>query len=240
MEYGSSTYGDRWAHRYDDWVAGRWTPAGEVDFLAALAAGGRALELGIGTGRVAIPLADRGVEVVGIDASEAMLARLREKTDRVHAVAGEMADVAVDGTFELVYCVFNTFFGLLSQADQVRCFAGVAARLAAGGAFVLHVFVPDLTRFDRGQRLQTKEVEVDELALEASVHDPVGQLVRTQTVLLGAGAAELLPVTLRYAWPSELDLMAQLAGLSLRERFEDFERRPFTPASGFHVSVYGR
>ena len=238
--YGSSTYGDRWAEIYDDWVAEHWSSAGDVDFLAGLASGGRALELGVGTGRVAIPLAERGVEVVGLDASERMLELLRAKTDRVTGLDGEMEDVAVDGEFDLVYVVFNTFFALLTQEAQVRCFANVAARLKPDGAFVLQAFVPDLSRFDRGQRVQTLDVGDDGLSIDASRLDPVAQTVTTQKLIVDRGGVRTLPVRLRYAWPSELDLMARLAGLELRERWESFERRPFTAASQSHVSVYGR
>jgi SAM-dependent methyltransferase len=198
------------------------------------------LELGVGTGRVAIPLAERGVEVVGLDASARMLERLRTKTDRVRGIHGDMADVEADGAFELVYVVFNTLFALLTQDEQVRCFANVARRLAPDGAFVVEAFVPDPGRFDRGQRVQAISVGPDTLELEASVHDPVAQTVTTQKLLFGGGETELLPVQLRYAWPSELDLMARLAGLTLRERYASFERRPFTVTSGSHVSVYAR
>jgi SAM-dependent methyltransferase len=236
--YDSATYGDRWADIYDEWVAGLLSPAGEVDFLAELVGGGRALELGVGTGRIAIPLAERGVEVVGIDASKRMLDLLRTRSDRVATVTGEMADVAADGEFDLVYVVFNTFFGLLSQGDQVRCFANVARRLKPDGAFVIQAFVPDPRRFELGQRVHATVVEPDNVAIEASRHDPVEQTVVTQKLLLSEDGIRLLPVRIRYAWPPELDLMAQLAGLRLRERYQDFERHPFTAASGAHVSVY--
>ncbi len=239
-EYGSATYGDTWAELYDEWVAEHWTSPGDVDFLAELARGGRALELGIGTGRVAIPLVERGVEVVGIDASGRMIEKLRAKTDRITVLKGEMADVAADGEFDLVFVVFNTFFALLSQEDQVRCFANVAPRLKADGVFVIQAFVPDLGRFDRGQRLQVTDVDMDGVAIDVSKHDPLAQTIATQKVLIAEGAVHMLPVRVRYAWPPELDLMAQLAGLRLRERYESFERRPFTAASVSHVSVYGR
>ncbi len=237
-EYGASSYGDAWADRYDEWTAAHWDVPGEVDFLAELARGGRALELGVGTGRVAIPLAERGVEVVGIDASEAMLAKLHEKSDHVATIVGDMADVAVEGEFDLVYVVFNTFFGLLTQDEHVRCFRNVAARLKADGAFVLQLFVPDLARFDRGQRVSAKDVELGYVALEISKHDPVAQTVSSQNLFVGEDGVHLDPVRIRYAWPSELDLMARLAGLRLRDRFADFLRAPFGPASGYHVSVY--
>jgi SAM-dependent methyltransferase len=238
--YDSSTYGDSWADLYDEWVADHFAAPGDVEFLAELARGGRALELGVGTGRIAIPLAERGVEVVGIDASDRMLAKLRAKTDRIATVTGEMADVAVEGAFDLVYVVFNTFFAILSQEDQVRCFANVAERLTPDGVFLIQAFVPDISRFDRGQRLQVTDVDMTRVAIDASIHDPLAQTVRTQKLIVSDGEVRMLPVHLRYAWPSELDLMARLAGLRLRERYQDFERRPFTAASQMHVSMYGR
>src|SRR5262249_54837042 len=152
-----------------------------------LARGGRALELGVGTGRIAIPLAERGVEVVGIDASQRMLEKLRAKTDRIAIVEGEMVDVAAEGEFELVYVVFNTFFALLTQDDQVRCFANVAARLKPDGAFVLQAFVPDPSRFDRGQRVQTLDVETEFVSIDASRIDPIAQTIATQKLLFTDG-----------------------------------------------------
>jgi SAM-dependent methyltransferase len=237
--YDSATYGDRWAGIYDGWIGTHLaSQPGEVEFLAGLARGGRALELGVGTGRVAIPLAERGVEVVGIDASEQMLARLREKTDRIATVTGEMADVAADGEFDLVYVVFNTFFAMLTQDEQARCFANVARRLKPDGAFAIQAFVFDPTRFAHGQRVQATDVEEGAVAFDVAVHDAVAQTVSVQKILVGDGAVRTLPIRLRYVWPSELDLMARLAGLRLRERYEDFERRPFAGASASHVSVY--
>jgi SAM-dependent methyltransferase len=236
--YDDATYGDRWADIYDGRMPASFP--GELEFLFGLARNGRALELGVGTGRVAIPLAERGIDVVGIDASERMLDTLRAKTDRVRAVRGSIADVTFDGSFELVYIVFNTFFALRTQEEQVRCFANVAPRLAPDGVFVIQAFVPDPTLFDRGQRLSTVRVGNDDVEIDASVHDRATQTVRTQKIFAGPNGIELRPVQTRYAWPAELDLMAKLAGLSLRERFTDFERRPFDASSNAHVSVYGK
>jgi SAM-dependent methyltransferase len=238
--YDSSTYGDRWAEVYDEWIAEQWSAPGDVAFLAEHARGGRALELGVGTGRVAIPLAEGGVEVVGIDASKRMLELLHAKTDRVATVEGEMADVAAEGQFDLVYVVFNTFFAMLTQDDQARCFHNVAQRLEPDGVFVLQAFVPDLGRFERGQRVQARHLDANRVTIDASVHDPLAQTISTQALTFSGGEVRMLPIHLRYAWPSELDLMAQLAGLRLHERLESFERRPFTAASQSHVSVYGR
>jgi SAM-dependent methyltransferase len=198
------------------------------------------LELGIGTGRVALPLAARGVEVHGIDASESMVAKLRAKPGGADlpVTIGDFADVPVDGDFDLVYVVFNTFFAVLTQDEQVRCFANVARRLKPNGAFAIQAFVFDPTRFQHGQRVQATNVEEGAIAFDVALHDAVGQTVSVQKVVVGDGTVRTLPIRLRYVWPSELDLMARLAGLRLRERYEDFERRPFTAASASHVSVY--
>jgi SAM-dependent methyltransferase len=213
-----------------------------VTALAELAGSGPVLELGIGTGRLALPLAARGLSVHGIDASDAMVAKLREKPggDRIPVAIGDFADVAVDGRFALVFVAFNTFFGLLSQEAQVRCFARVADRLADGGAFVIEAFVPDASRFDRGQRVGVTSLDVDGVQLEVSVHDPVEQRIRSHHVVISNDGTQLCPVQVRYAWPSELDLMAKLAGLRLRDRWGGWDRSAFTAASRTHVSVYAR
>ena len=236
-------YGDRWADVYDQRHADL-DPAATAGFLAGLAGpgGGRVLELAIGTGRVALPLAARGVTVEGLDASAAMVARLRAKPGGadIPVTIGDMAEVPADGSFTLVYLVFNTLFGLLTQDRQAACFRNVARALEPGGAFVIECFVPDLTRFDRGQRVQTVAVTEDSATIELSVHDAAAQRITTQIVTLDAGGTHLHPVALRYAWPSELDLMAGQAGLRLRERYSDWHRRPFDSTSGQHVSVYQR
>ena len=242
QDYGASTYGDRIADLYDSWYQEELDPSAAVEFLARLAGGGRALELGIGTGRVALPLARRGVKVEGIDASEAMLVKLRQKPggEDIPVVLGDFADVPVDGTYQLVYVPFNTFFALPSQADQIRCLRNIAARLDAGGALVLDVFVPDLTRFHHGQAVMANRVGSDAVLLDVSHHDPVTQTVQSSHVLLGDNRVRLYPVCIRYAWPAELDAMALVAGLVLADRFGDYDRRPFDAASPRHVSVYRR
>jgi SAM-dependent methyltransferase len=243
-DYGPSTYGERIASVYDAWVdpivGAKTQPA--VAFLAKLAGNGRALELGIGTGRVALPLAAAGVAVAGIDASPAMVERLRAKPGgaEIPVTIGDFGEVMVEGQFRLIYVVFNTFFVLLEQEHQVRCFRNVAARLGEDGVFVLEAFVPDPTLYDRGQRVSATRVEVDRIALDASRIDLATQRINSMHVFVGAEGLSLWPVQLRYAWPSELDLMARLAGLSLRERFGGWGREPFTSESGAHVSVYGK
>ena len=243
-EYGPSTYGERIASVYDAFVepiVGSSTEAA-VAFLTELAGGGPALELGIGTGRVALPLAARGVRVEGIDASAAMVEQLRGKPGgaEMRVSLGDFAAVEVEGTFRLIYVVFNTLFALLEQEEQVGCFRSVARHLAEDGAFVVEAFVPDPTLYDRSQRVSATRVEVDRVAFDAARIDLASQRITTQHVLIGREGITLLPVQLRYAWPSELDLMARLAGLELRERFAGWRREAFTSTSPGHVSVYGR
>ena len=237
--YSAETYGERIAGAYDDWYGS--CDEGTVTTLRELAGGGRALELGIGTGRVALPLQQAGVEVHGIDASQAMVDRLRAKPggDTIPVTVGDFADVAVEGEFSLVFALFSTFFSLLTQDEQVRCFQNVARHLGAGGAFVIEAFVPDLARYDRGQDVRAVRVGTDEVRLGVSQLDPVGQQITSQQIALTEEGARLYPVKIRYAWPSELDLMARLAGLGLRHRWEDWQRAPFAQGSSRHISVYG-
>jgi SAM-dependent methyltransferase len=238
--YGPETYGERIAERYDFLYPE--ADEGSTDFLAQLASGGRVLELAIGSGRMALPLVELGLEVHGIDASPEMIARLRSKPggDTVHVTVGDFADVDVDGSFALVVVSFNTFFCLLTQEAQVACFRNVAAHLDADGVFVIQAFVPDLARFDHDQRVETRMVGTRHALLYLSEHDPASQRVSSQLVELMETGIRMYPVELRYAWPSELDLMARLAGLELRERLEDWDGKPFTSTSQSHVSVYAR
>jgi SAM-dependent methyltransferase len=241
-EYDPSSYGERIADIYDDLFGAIENVDAMAEFLAGLANGGRALELGIGTGRVALPLAKRGIEVHGIDASPAMVAKLRAKSGggAIPVIMGNFGGLPVEGEFSVVYVVFNTFFALLTQEGQVGCFERVAKHLTPGGTFVIEAFVPDLTRFDRGQRLAATRVQQDQLYLEASFHDSQNQRVNTHHVRISERGVTLYPVQLRYAWPSELDLMGRIAGLRLRERYGGWRREPFTATSAKHVSVFER
>lgn len=236
--YSDETYGERVADIYDEWFSDYDPDA--IDFLAQLAQGGKALELGIGTGRMALPLAARNVEVHGIDASVSMVARLRQKSgaEKIGVTEGNFADVTVQGEFALIYVVFNTFFALQSQAAQVSCFRNVAAHLSKTGCFVIEAFVPDVTRFVRGKANWPMRVTADRVELDIGEHDPVTQRVVSQKVVMTDGSVRLYPVQIRYAWPAELDLMAQLAGLRLRERWSGWRREPFTSESQKHISVY--
>jgi hypothetical protein len=214
-----------------------------VAFLEQLARGGPALELAIGTGRVALPLAARGIRVDGIDFSSAMVARLRAKPggDQIAVTIGDFADVPVEGTYRLVFLVFNTIFNLLTQDDQVRCFENVAAHLTDDGLFVVEAFVPTyLTRLRNDQYVDAEDIEVGEVVLDVGRHDPVKQLLEESHVVLTREGVRLYPIVCRYAWPSELDLMARIAGLRLQDRFGGWNREPFTATSTSHVSVYGR
>jgi SAM-dependent methyltransferase len=235
------SFGEDVAARYDD--APRGDEAEAVAFLAELAGDGPALELAIGTGRIALPLAARGVRVEGIDLSSAMVARLRQKPggEQLPVTMGDFAEVPVAGRFRLIYVVFNTLFNLLTQDDQVRCFANVAAHLTDDGVFVIEAFVPTfLMRLRDDQYVDAEAIRVDEVRLDVARHDPVTQRLYESHVSLTAAGVRLNPIVTRYAWPSELDLMARLGGLRWRERFGGWQREPFTAASRLHVSVYGR
>jgi SAM-dependent methyltransferase len=231
-------FGDRWADVYDERTS--LDPAPAVEFLAELAGGGRVLELAIGTGRVGLPLASRGVTVEGVEASEAMVERLRAKPggEQIPVTIGDMADVPARGPYRLVYLVFNTLFNLPSAQRQADCFRNVARVLEPDGAFVIECFVPDLARFDRDQRVEALAVTEESATIEVLRHDAVAQRLTTQKVTFDSQGIRLHPVALRYCWPSELDLMAGQAGLRLSERYADWDRRPFGSDSAAHVSVY--
>ncbi|MFP8880751.1 MAG: class I SAM-dependent methyltransferase [Myxococcota bacterium] len=243
-DFGPETFGER-ADGYDDWYGTRLadrSTADTVRLLAELAAGGSALELAIGTGRVALPLAAAGLEVQGIEASERMVAKLREKPggDRIPVTIGDFADVGVDDTFDLIFVVFNTLFNLVSQEDQIRCFSNVARHLTTKGVFVVEAFVPEGGESQTNRTVRTAHVEKESAVLELSVSDPVEQLIEYQYIEFAADGIRMHPLVMRYAWPSELDLMARLAGLELRHRWAGWDRSPFTASSTAHVSVYAR
>jgi hypothetical protein len=236
-----TSFGEEAAEVYDQRDRREDTPA-TVAFLEQLAAGGPALELAIGTGRVALPLAARGVVVDGIDFSTAMVAKLQAKPggDQLAVTIGNFADVPVPGDYRLIYVVFNTLFNLLTQDDQVRCFENVASHLTADGSFVVEAFVPSyLTRLRSDQYVDAEALGVDEVTLDVGRHDPVKQLLEESHMVLTREGVRLFPIVCRYAWPSELDLMARIAGLRLKERYSGWNREPFTSTSSMHVSIYG-
>jgi SAM-dependent methyltransferase len=230
-------FDERVAARYDDSTGTEFDPAviaRTVDVLADLAGDGRALEFAIGTGRIAHPLAERGVPVHGIDISRAMVARIRN--ENIGVTIGDIATTRVEGTFSLVYLVFNTINNLTSQEAQVACFENAAAHLETGGCFVVEVGVPDLQRLPPGQTVVPFDVGPDHLGFDE--YELVGQGMVSHHFSLVDGAWERASVPFRYVWPSELDLMARLAGLTLRDRWSDWDRSPFTAESRKHVSVW--
>ncbi len=234
-------FGERVAASYDQQSAGMFDPAvvgPAVETLAKLAGDGAALEFAVGTGRIAIPLAERGVKVVGIDSSEAMLARLKEKpgADKLEATTGDMAKTRVEGDFTLVYLVFNTIFNLVTQEGQVACFQNAAAHLAPGGRFVIEARVPELQRLPLGQTVLPWRADPDGMSFY--VYDVVTQRLSGQHYHLVDGGIRPSPIEMRYAWPAELDLMARIAGLALTDRWAGWSREPFTALSPSHVSVY--
>jgi hypothetical protein len=229
------------AERYDESSAEMFDPAvvgPAVDLLAVLAGDGAALELGIGTGRIALPLSRRGVRVHGIDLSAAMVARLRAKPggDAVEATIGDFATTRVDGTFRLAYLVFNTIMNLTTQDAQVDCFRNAAAHLESGGCFVVEVMVPDLRRLPPGERVRPFLVDPPRLGFDE--YDVVAQGLVSHHYWVQGGRPHTVSMPFRYVWPSELDLMARLAGMRLRDRWAGWRREPFTAESLSHVSVW--
>ena len=234
-------FGERVAEGYDESSADMFEPAvvdPVVDFLAELAGSGAALELGIGTGRIALPLAQRGMRVHGIDLSEAMVARLRAKpgAEDIEVTIGDFATTRVDGTFSVAYLVFNTIHNLTTQDEQIACFQNVAAHLEPGGCFVIEVGVPQLQRLPPGETIRAFDLSETHLGFDE--YDVASQGLTSHHYSVVDGKLELHSVPFRYVWPAELDLMARLAGMSLRERWSGWKREPFTSESRKHVSVW--
>ncbi|GAB2963871.1 class I SAM-dependent methyltransferase [Streptomyces pseudoechinosporeus] len=234
-------FGEHVAVGYDESAADMFRPEAvdpAVDLLAELAGDGRALELGVGTGRIALPLARRGIPVHGIDMSRAMVARLRAKPggDTVGVTIGDFATTRVEGTFAVAYLVFNTINNLTTQDAQVACFQNAAAHLRPGGCFVIEVGVPELRRLPPGQNAVPFRISPTQWAFD--IYDVATQAMSSNYVTIVDGRAKHEYYPFRYVWPSELDLMARLAGLRLRDRWEDWDRTPFTSESRRHVSVW--
>jgi SAM-dependent methyltransferase len=235
------SFGEDAAKRYDNVERGDEVEA--VAWLEQMAKGGPALELAIGTGRIALPLTARGIRVDGIDFSSAMVAQLRAKAGgaEIDVTIGDFADVAVPGAYRLIYVVFNTLFNLLTQDEQVRCFENVADHLTNDGAFVVEAYVPAfLHRLRDNQYVEAEAIEVSEVKLDVLRHDMSTQMIEESHVSLSPGGVRMNPIVQRYAWPAELDLMARIAGLRLKERWSGWNREPFTSDSDNLVSVYGR
>ncbi|MFL6034492.1 MAG: class I SAM-dependent DNA methyltransferase [Gaiellaceae bacterium] len=231
------------AARYDESSAEMFDPAvvePTVDFLAELVGHGRALELGIGTGRIALPLAARGVPVHGIELSNAMVARLRAKPGggEIGITIGDFATATADGMFSLAYLVFNTINNLTTQEAQTACLRNVARHLEPGGRFVVEVGVPGLRHIPPGETFHVFDASPTHWGIDE--YDVENQGLVSHHFSLVAGRWQLLSMPFRYVWPSELDLMAELAGMTLRERWSDWHRTPFTSESGKHVSVWER
>lgn len=209
-----------------------------VDFLVDIAGSGRALELGIGTGRIALPLAKRGVPVHGIELSKAMVARLRAKPggEDIAATIGDFATTKVDGTFSVAYLVYNTIMNLTTQAAQVACFRNVAAHLQPGGCFVIEVGVPDLRRLPYGERFVIFDASETHWGIDE--YDVATQGLTSHHFEVRDGRIEKSSGPFRYVWPAELDLMAEMAGMELRERWSGWKREPFSSDSRQHVSVW--
>ena len=234
-------FDERVAARYDESAAEMFDPAvvePVVDFLVELAGSGRALELGIGTGRIALPLAQRGVPVHGIELSKAMVARLRAKPggEDICVTIGDFATTAVDGTFSAAYLVFNTIMNLTTQAEQVACFRNVAAHLEPGGCFVVEVGVPELQRLPPGETIRAFHVSESRWGFDE--YDVANQGLTSHHFEIVDGRVERLSIPFRYAWPAEFDLMAELAGMRLPDRLSGWKREPFTSESRKHVSIW--
>jgi SAM-dependent methyltransferase len=243
MDNADGIFDESVAAGYDDSEAELFAPDvvnATVDVLAGLAGDGRALELGVGTGRIALPLAARGVPVHGIDMSRAMVRRLHAKPggESVEVTIGDFATTRVDGPFSLVYLVFNTIMNLTTQDAQVGCFANAAAHLAPGGCFVIEVMVPDLRRLPPGQNAVPFGVSPTRFAID--VYDVATQAASSNYLELKDGRWEYSAFPFRYVWPAELDLMARLAGLALRDRWDNWSGAPFTSESRQHVSVWAK
>jgi SAM-dependent methyltransferase len=234
-------FGERVAEQYDESSADMFEPAvvdPVADFLADLAGHGAALELGIGTGRIALLLAQRGIRVHGIDLSEAMVARLRAKpgAEQIGVTIGDFATTTVEGQFSVAYLVFNTIMNLTTQDEQIACFQNIAAQLEPGGRFVIEVMVPALQRLPPGETVRAFTVSPTRLGFDE--YDVASQGLISHHYSVVDGNLEVVSMPFRYVWPSELDLMARLAGMTLRERWSGWKREPFTGDSTTHVSVW--
>ncbi len=239
---GTDDYFDeRVAASYDEDAADMFAPARlgpTVEFLAELAGDGRALELGIGTGRVALPLAERGVPVHGVELSPSMVERLRAKpgAEAIGVTIGDFATTRVEGSFSLAYLIFNTIMNLTTQDAQIACFRNVAAHLEPGGCFVIEVMVPELRRLPPGETHHVFAASDDRWGIDE--YDVATQGLVSHHIEVADGRLERVSMPFRFVWPSELDLMAQLAGMRLRERWSGWTREPFTNESRQHVSVW--
>ena len=238
-KYGPETFGELNADEYD-LLHNPGTTDAAIDLLSEFALPGRTLELAISTGRVALPMAARGCRIEGIEASPLMVEKLREKPggQDIPVTVGDMSEVRAEGDFDFIFLIFNTLYNLTSQAAQVKCFRNAVAMLAPGGAFLIEAFVPDLSQFHDHRSVKPRHVSFGALALEAAVHDPVTQRIDYQVLRVTSEGTRLTPLPMRYAWPQETDMMAQLAGLDLESRWGGWDKCAFTADSRMHISVY--
>ncbi len=239
MDFKPDTFGDLNAEDYDA-LHDPGTTGLAVELISEIAGDGRILELAIGTGRVALPLAAKGHRIEGIEGSPDMVAKLREKPggSGIPVAIGDMADVDVEGPFDHVFLIYNTLFNLPDQDAQIRCFQNVSDRLTPGGSFLVEAFVPDFSGFESDQRVRTMRLDMDSVWIEAITHDRVTQRTEAQRLRITEGGMKMVPLPMRYAYPPELDLMARLAGLSPENRWGDWSKGAFTKDSGMHVSLY--
>ena len=236
------SFADNVAEGYDN-DSIRGDEEATVAFLERFAQGGRALELAIGTGRIALPLATKGIRVDGIDFSPSMIAKLRAKPggNKLFISMGNFADVAVSDKYDLIYIVFNTLFNLLTQDEQIRCFENVSAHLTESGVFIVEGGVPtEFCRLRNNQYVDLENIEVDKVHLDTARYNPVTQLLEETHITISNQGAQLFPIVTRYIWPAELDLMARIAGLQLKERWANWNRELMTASSNNCISVYGR
>jgi SAM-dependent methyltransferase len=242
MTADSGAYGRRWAADYDDLFEDREDTAAVAAFVAALAPGGRVLEMGVGTGRLAVPMAAAGLAVAGVDASPEMLDRLRARPggDAITAIQGDFATVDAGGPYDVVLIAFSTLFLVPSQHGQLACLANARRHLKPGGSLVVEAFVPDHSRWTRGQNIAIGRLDDSGVSIKLSVHDPVTQVITTQDVSVEASGTTLRPNQLRYIWPAELDAMALASGLLPTDRTADWAGAPFAAHSTSHVSVFRR
>ena len=242
--YDASTYGQGFADVYDEWYGDVSDVDATVAVLEELAGGGPVLELGVGTGRLALPLSGRGIDVHGVDASPAMVERLRAKPGgaAIHVTEGDFADVDVDvpGGFTLAFVAFNTLFNLATAEAQQRCFSNVARRLRPGGGFVVEAFVPDPDAAPAGGGLTTRSISADRVELQATLADLDAQTISGSTIGISTSGITLRPWHIRWATPAQLDAMAAEAGLVLVDRWAGWGRVDHVPDDPRHVTVYRR
>lgn len=238
--YESTTYGDHWASFYDLIESPSLDTEGTVNCLSELAGSGTLLELGVGTGRVALPLVERGFPVHGIEASSAMIEELRKRpgVEGMKIIEGDFADLETSTPYSLVFAAYNTFSSLLEQETQIQCLKNIARCLTPTGALVLELGVPDLARLSKGQDVSVRFVDSELVVLHAAQYDLLTQKIVGQTTVTTNGLTRMFPVQVRYLWPSELDLMARLAGFTLESRWADWQKSEFKANSTSHVSVY--